>query len=404
MRGALSSVEGRMPPFVLIVCIVGAVLAAVPIMVDVSHLSGMMVSEATVYGRDFANLWTGARAVLEDHTGLLYDLGAYQALQRDILSPEIAGHNFSYPPHVLLLIWPFGLLPYGAALGLWTVISLAAFFAAARPYLAGAGMPGMLSLVVPAALVNVWTGHYGLLIAAGALFVWDNADRMPIRCAIVLALLTVKPHLGILMPLVLLLRGKWKVCLIAGAVTLALAGVSAAVFGTQAWIEYLTRVPEYQAALLEHGAGLYRLMMPSVYNGFVLAGLEQAAMPFQVCAAALAVAAVFLVHRSGAPLTTLGLVAATATFLVLPYAFNYDMGAVCLAALLGMYRSCADGRPFDRLVYACAYLSPALIFKLNGTLPLLVPLFLLAMLFVEVRRAGGFSLGARAGAGAARSA
>jgi hypothetical protein len=336
MSGAPSTAERRIPVFVFIVCIIGAVLAAVPIMVDVSHLDGMMVSQATVYGRDFANLWTGARAVLEGHTGRLYDLDAYQALQRDILSREIAGHNFSYPPHVLLLIWPFGLLPYGAALGLWTAISLAAFFAAARPYLAGAGLPGILSLVVPATLVNVWTGHYGLLIAAGALFVWNNADRMPVRCAIVLALLTVKPHLGILMPIVLLLRRKWMVCLVAGAITLALVGVSAAVFGTQAWIEYLTRVPEYQAALLDRGVGLYRLMMPSVYNGFVLAGLEAAAMPFQIGAAVLALAAVFLVHRAGAPLTTLGLVAATATFLVLPYAFNYVMGAVCLAALLVM--------------------------------------------------------------------
>lgn len=404
MSGASYPAEERVPLFVVIVCIVGAVLAAVPIVVDASHLDGMMVSEATVYGRDFANLWTGAHAVLEGHTDRLYDIDAYQVLQRHILSPEIAGHNFSYPPHVLLLIWPFGLLPYGAALGLWTVISLAAFFAAARPYLAGAGMPSLLSLVVPAALVNVWTGHYGLLIAAGALFVWHNADRMPVRCAIVLALLTIKPHLGILMPLVLLLRRKWMVCLIAGVITLALAGVSAAVFGTQAWVEYLTRVPEYQTALLDHGAGLYRLMMPSVYNGFVLSGLEQAAMPFQTGAAVLAVIAIFVVHRSGASLATLGLLAATATFLVLPYAFNYDMGAVCLAALLGMYRACNDGRPFDRLVYACAYLSPALIFKLNGTLPLLVPLFLLAMLCVEVRRATALSPAARAGAGAARSA
>ncbi len=394
---------GRIPLFVLSVCLVGAILGGVPIMVDASNLDGVMVSEATVYGRDFANLWTGARAVLEERTAILYDIEAYQALQRTLFA-EIAGHNFSYPPHVLMLIWPFGLMPYSAALVLWSLASLAAFFAAARPYLADARLPGVVGLIVPAALVNLWAGHYGLLMAAGTLFVWRNADRMPVRSAIILALLTVKPHLGILIPLVLLLRGKWKLCFLAAAFTLLLAGASAAVFGLGAWTEYLTRVPEYQASLLDHGSGLYRLMMPSVYNGFVLAGLDQVAMAFQIGAAGLAIAAVFLVHRSGASLASLGLVTATATFLVLPYSFNYDMGIVCLAALIGMRQSCEDDRPFDRLIYAAAYLSPALIFKLNGTLPMLVPFFLLAMLFVEVRRAKVLSPAAPAAAGEVRSA
>lgn len=393
-----------LPMFMLILVIVGVVLGAYPIIVDAAHLKGMMVNDATVYGRDFANLWTGARAVFEGKTALLYDIEAYQAMQRDMLAHPIAGHNFSYPPHVLLLIWPFGLMPYGIALALWSAVSLGAFFAASRPYLADVSMPSILALLMPAALVNLWAGHYGLLISAGMLFVWRNIDRMPARSGMVLALLTIKPHLGILIPLVLALRGKWKVFWVAAGATLLLLVVSTVAFGTTAWSDYLTKVPEYQVALLDHGAGLYRLMMPTVYNGFVLAGWGGVALPFQLAAGGFGVAVVFFVHRAGVPMTTLGLVATTATFLVLPYAFNYDMGIVCLAALLGMQAANEDALPAERLSYAVVYLSPALIFQLNGTLPLLVPLFLAAMLFFEARRARAFSRADRASGGAARSA
>src|SRR6185436_1676940 len=76
-------------------------------------------------GRDFVNTWMGARATLDGDPKLWFDFTAYNAALHQIFGANFPQHNWSYPPHLLLLIWPFGFLPYLAAYVLWCVIGFA---------------------------------------------------------------------------------------------------------------------------------------------------------------------------------------------------------------------------------------------------------------------------------------
>ena len=64
-------------------------------------------------------------------------------------------------------------------------------------------------------------------------------DARPLVAGILLGALTVKPQLGLLFPLMLILTGRWMVFAAAAATALALAGMTALLFGTEVWEDYL---------------------------------------------------------------------------------------------------------------------------------------------------------------------
>ncbi len=82
-----------------------------------------MTDRAIFIGRDFVNMWMGAHAALSVHLHAIFDFPSYsRALHA--LFPRLPEHNWSYPPSVLLFVWPLGLLPYFTALAVWSLLGL----------------------------------------------------------------------------------------------------------------------------------------------------------------------------------------------------------------------------------------------------------------------------------------
>src|SRR3569833_2601486 len=90
----------------------------------------------------------------------IYDISAYQAYQRALFQGAVLGHNYSYAPVSFFYVWLFAPFPYLVSLILWLVLTGTVFAAAARPWLRGAGLPAWLALLLPASLMNIWTGHF----------------------------------------------------------------------------------------------------------------------------------------------------------------------------------------------------------------------------------------------------
>jgi hypothetical protein len=65
-----------------------------------------------------------------------------------------------------------------------------------------------------------------------------------------IGLLTVKPQLGILFPFMLMASGRWRVFIAAAATALALVGTTAAIFGTQIWIDFISKGLPVQGLVL----------------------------------------------------------------------------------------------------------------------------------------------------------
>lgn len=311
---------------------------------DLSRIDQGRISFGAYWGRDFINVWSAGRLLIEDRLAILYDMPAYHLWQVAQFGP-IGVHNFSYPPLVLPLMLPFGALPYPVALAAWLGLTGALFVHAARPWWrAETGLPAWLVLATPAALVNVWAGHYGFLIGALLLYGWRALEGgRPRLAGLCFGLIAIKPHLAILVPLVLLIRGEWRAIAAAAATVGALVAASLLLFPAWLWQAYLTGTAAAQVAMIDAGDGFFRYMSTSLATGIIAWGVPRdAAMLVQAALGLVAVVLVALAARR-ARLRDTALLAATGTFLILPYGFNYDLTVSAMAAAITMRRRALGG-------------------------------------------------------------
>lgn len=357
---------------------------------------------AAIWGRDFANVWTSGRLTLEGRLDLLYDLKGYGAYQDVLFNGGLRAHNYSYPPPTLLYTWAFGLLPYPLALLSWLLLTGGAFYAAARPYLRDSGLPAWLALIAPATLLNVWAGHYGLLIGALWLGAFHLLPRRPVLAGVLIGLMLVKPHLAILAPLILARRGEWRAFAAAGATVAALVAVSALAFGPDLWRTWLGVTVGVQTAMVDDVGTYFLTMMPTVVPSFTALGLPAGgAWALQILAGGGALAALLLHMPRDS--RTAGLAGGVATFLVLPYAFNYDMTVPGLAALLMLARLRRDPEGGASFVLLLAFMLP-LIVQTFGLLHLPAPALILAALLALMLRQAHLESGAALKPGTAAAA
>lgn len=302
--------------------------------------------------RDFSNVYIAGKLVWNGGLDRIYDVASYAEQSWNWIGTHW-GNKYSYPPHSLLLAAPFGLLPYPLAFLIWNGGSLALFWLAARPYVP-ASLPAWAAIFTPAALTCLVFGHYGLLI--GALWLW--AFRGSGEAA---ALMTVKPHLGLMIFIRALLDR--RMFMTAVAITIALVGLSILLFGLQLWPDYLSKAFAYQSEIVTSRRPSINLVSAySAYGLWLQLGFAGAAS--------------WLLYRHFNAFT-----AATATFLILPYAMHYDLTVVCLGMAVLLAVGWDRMNLIERLVLILAYLVPVLV-RGGGWI---APPILLAALYVQVR-------------------
>jgi hypothetical protein len=341
------------------------------------------IGGVALWGRDFVNVYTSGALTLQHRLDILYDVDAYRAYQLGLFHQSLHDHNYSYPPVTLLYTWLFALMPYPLALIAWLGGTGALFVRAARPYLAKAGLSAWLALIAPASIVNLWAGHYGFLVGALWLAAWHHLPRRPVLAGVLIGLMVVKPHLAVLAPLVLLRRGEWRAMLAAAATVAVLVALSAALFGTELWVTYLTRTATAQVGMVDDVQTFFATMMPTVTTALAILHVPTfAALAAQGVVAALAI--LVLLKHLPKDSERAGLAAATATFLVLPYAFAYDMTVAGLAGLILLKESLDDRRAWFVLAAALAAFLPMAVMWLNPAHVPIAPLLLAFQLYVLI--------------------
>ena len=308
------------------------------------HLPSVDGFGGTAVGRDFLNAWMGGRAALGDGPAAWFDARVYNEALRAIVAIKET-YYWSYPPHVLLFIWPLGLMPYLAAFAAWTLAGFALFlFAVVR-----GGVPRehlWFVAVAPAVAVNVLIGQNGFFSAALLIGGLISLDKRPHLAGVLFGCLTIKPQLGLLLPLMLVVSGRWRTIASAAATAAALIAATSLIYGPGIWWAYLDNVLPMQRTLQEHGGGMLLLQIPSAFNAGRLAGLPLSvdwALQAVVSAAAAAAVVWTFWQRRDAVLSMCLL--CIAVFLFAPYSMNYDM--VVLAWVCGLLRQRPDSELLD---------------------------------------------------------
>lgn len=331
--------------------------------------SGGLFDEAGYpVGGDFVNIWSAGRIALEGKAYDLFHVEQFHQDQERLFGRPLPPFNWSYPPHLVPWLLPFGLPDYVPSFILWSAATFAAFAAAilvGRPR-RWAILP--MVLLAPGSFVNLMAGQNGFLTGALLIGGLRLIERNPVWAGVLFGFLTIKPQLGLLVPVALLACGAWRAILSACATTVILVVASIVLFGTAPWHSYIAETMPYQRDILETGTGLFTEMMPTPFMAARLTGLGTAAgYVLNGITALISILIVAWAYRHAAVGRDLRVaIFATATFLTSPYAFNYDM-TILSAGLIGLlaYQSAERLRHGELLAIVAAWVLP--IALLSGT-------------------------------------
>ncbi|UCI07973.1 glycosyltransferase family 87 protein [Mesorhizobium sp. B1-1-8] len=335
---------------------------------------------------DFSNLWAGSRMAIEGHVALLFDVDAYRAALRGIFSPHLPNQEWSYPPSILLLGAPLATLPILPAYLIWTFGTILCLWLAIRPLKLG-GFAELVVVFSPAVVMNAVFGQNGALTTALLIAGLAAAPRRPLLAGVLFGLLTIKPHLGILVPFCLLASGNWRAIFAAAATTVAIIVATGLFFGFDVWSNFLTETRPLMTGIMEAPFPQpYQSNAVTVFFTARAAGLGlAAAYAIQAIASAAAIAAVIWLWRPGQQVEHRERVVLTAVLAILatPYGYTYDTVSVAVAVAL---LSTMVSRPPGLLLAICwlyAFVSHIL-YSVGFCLGVLVPLFLAAWMLFSI--------------------
>lgn len=317
--------------FVLVGLFVGSGLLVRSWTLDANSLSP--ISGKLPYW-DFTNLWAGSRMALDGHVGWLFDVEAYRAGLRAMFTPRLPDQEWSYPPSILLLGVPLATLPIFWAYVVWTIGTTAALYLALRP-LDFPPIAALLVMLSPVMMLGVLFGQNGALTAALLFAALALSTERPLLAGICAGLLTIKPHLGVLVPFAFMASGNWRAFLSAAVTAMAMVILTALFFGAEIWPLFLERTGPLMASILEapYPQTYHANAMTFFITGRWLGLSVAAAYGLQAVVTILAIAAtVWLWHpASAAPRDARVVLTALLAICATPYGYSYDAVPMAVA-------------------------------------------------------------------------
>jgi hypothetical protein len=222
----------------------------------------------------------------------------------------------------------------------WTLLTFPAYAAAIRGII-GHRIGLLLACAFPAILSNAMVGQNGFVTAAlfgGALIFME---RRPLLAGCLIGLLSFKPHLGILLPIVLIAGGHWRVLGAAATVVVLLFAASSFAFGIGTWEAFLHALPIASQASLTDGRADWAKLQSVFGLVRMIGGSEGLAWTLQAMLTAGIAVLLGAIWRSKVSFDVKAAALVTGALLCTPYLFMYDLVvlAVPMAFLLRASRN-----------------------------------------------------------------
>jgi arabinofuranan 3-O-arabinosyltransferase len=346
-------------------------------------MNGWWLIDASGKPRDsnVLSLWAAGHMARSGEAAAVYDPAAIGAAEHAAVNTDFPTMPWLYPPSFLLLAACLNLLPYLWACAAYLSISGLTYVAAIRAILPHRLGP-VLALAAPATLVNLILAETGFLVGGLSGFTLYWLEARPILAGISLGLLTFKPQLGLLFPLVLVATGRWRAFFSAAITVLLLAGLVWLCFGAHAWIDYLQALPAVgntvigdRTAVLGTAVDWHNIQTWFSVARYLGTGATASWAVYAATTSCLAVA-LCLFWRSRAAYDLKAAALATGSFLATPYVMAYDSVLLVVAVAFLIRHGLARGfRRGDVEICAAVLFSPFYLMFLPGIVPLLPFLF-----------------------------
>jgi hypothetical protein len=332
---------------------------------------------------DFLSFWAAGRLAIEGDASSAYDLVRHRAVEEQVVA-NVGFLPFPYPPSFLLVVAPFGILRFWAALGAWLFITAGLYIASVRRSDGGL----RFALAQAAAAANFSTGQNGFLTSAIFIGGTKLLAARPLAAGAILGLLSFKPQLSILLPVALLAGREWRA--IAGALlsSLVLLALSLVLFGAGVFRGFFQILSHYSEWL---SAGRWPWgELASLYADLRLFGVPPTAA-FAIHGVVALAAAALTARAWALRLEERIPILAASTLLVPPYLFTYD-GLLLTLPLAWLIR-----REHARTTLAVWLLSVSPVICYFTRFPNTIPIAAMLALWV-LHRSGGAAVPRTAGA------
>lgn len=311
---------------------------------------GLLNGARGVIGADFLAFYTAADMTLEGRALAAYDYEAFDAALQTRAPSEALGMMWQYPPVMFLIIAPLALLPYKVSYIVWMALTALVYaFAVKRltadvaPDRAAAMRALALILAAPFCVGVIINGQISLLTAALLMLAAYKPKTEWWVAGLAAGLLTVKPQLGLLLPVAFVLAGAWRAFIVAAVIGIALHAVSILVYGPESLMSFMAAVTRLQADVVGSGLHTPPTNMTTVFGQVRHWGLPgDLALSLQYASAAAVLGLVAWAWWRHAADETQSLYLAallcSGAILVTPYAYAYEMAALAPAALWLAFR------------------------------------------------------------------
>ena len=346
-------------------------------------------------GTDFSSVYAAGTYVLDGKAALAFDWPAQHAREREIFGANTPFFGWHYPPYFLFVSGGLATMPYKLALAVWQGATLLLYLLMIRTVLSASSwlnekrkvepdrMWLLIALAFPAVLVNIGHGHNGFLTAALLGTALVTLDARPVLAGVLFGLIAYKPQFGVLIPLVLIATGRWRVFAAATATVAALTLATLLTFGPEVWHAFFASTTLTRVEVLELGGTGWHKIQSVFATVRMWGGSVPLAYAAQgIVTLSLAATLIWLWRSAAAfPLKAAALV--VAAILATPYSLDYDLvvlaPAIAFLAAAGLARGFA---PWEKTALAFLWLMPLIARTVAEHT--LIPLGVPAMLFVVI--------------------
>ncbi len=348
-------------------------------------------------GTDFSNVYAAGVLTLSGKAPDAYDPKLQHAAEIAVFEGrDVPFFGWHYPPFFLMIAALLALMPYALALLCWLAVSLPAFMIAVHA-IVPRRETWLVTAAFPAVFVNVGHGQNAFFTAALLGGFLTLLNRRPVIAGILLGLLSYKPQFGLLIPLVLLVTGRWTTMLSATATVAVLIGASTLLFGVSVWHAFIESATFTRTIVLEAGGTGWEKIQSLFSAVRMWGGSIDAAYAAQGALALTLAASVVWLWRSQAAFELKAAALAIACLLATPYVLDYDMVVLGIAIAFLVRHGLARGfHPYEISLLALAWAAPFLTRSVAGLSGVPLGLIVMLALYAMTLRRAAHDLGIHA--------
>lgn len=277
---------------------------------------------------------------------------------QEAISGDDSFMPWTYPPQFNLMIAPLSLVPSGAAYSIFAIGTFITYLLTLR-VIAKENFGLAIILLFPALAITLLGGQNGFLTGTLIGLTCLGFQNGRAIAGLPLGLMIIKPHLAVAFAVYTLISRHWRSAATAAAVVITTSALATVLFGLEIWTAFLDGLKETRAYLEKGEYPLHR-MVSAYAASRTLGAPVTVAMAMQVVVAVFSLLLVCLACRRGVPLKqSLGL-AAIATLLISPYAYDYDLAIYGIGVALLLPDIIRLGGRLERLsLYGLSFVTGA---------------------------------------------